>query len=186
MNRDTPSFKQAELMLRMIPWVARERCFALKGGSAINFFVRDLPRLSVDLDLTYLPLEPRDVSLEKMSQALTRIATSARKAHKNFRVQEGRSPDRKRIAKIFVNDGSSQIAIEPNEVLRGAVFGASERTISAWAQEIFEMSATTLVLSVPDLYAGKLCAALDRQHPRDLFAEPLSFTSRVTTGRSMS
>jgi len=50
--KDSPYYKQAELMLKAIPHVAAEQCFALKGGTAINLFVRDMPRLSVDIDLT--------------------------------------------------------------------------------------------------------------------------------------
>jgi predicted nucleotidyltransferase component of viral defense system len=52
--RDTVFFKQAELLLRILPLIHKEEVFALKGGTAINFFVQDLPRLSVDIDLTYL------------------------------------------------------------------------------------------------------------------------------------
>ena len=64
--KDGPYFKQAELMLRTIPHVAAEDCFALKGGTAINLFVRDMPRLSVDIDLAYLPVdEPREMALKK-------------------------------------------------------------------------------------------------------------------------
>jgi hypothetical protein len=47
---DSVYFKQAELLLRIIPLIDREAVFALKGGTAINFFVRDLPRISVDID----------------------------------------------------------------------------------------------------------------------------------------
>jgi hypothetical protein len=62
--KDSPFFKQAELMLKTIPHVAAETCFALKGGTAINLFVRDMPRLSVDIDLAYLPVdEPRETAL---------------------------------------------------------------------------------------------------------------------------
>lgn len=46
---------QVRLLMRLIPIVARETCFALKGGTAINLFVRDLPRLSVDIDLCICP-----------------------------------------------------------------------------------------------------------------------------------
>ena len=51
--------RQAALLVRTIPLVDEERCFALKGGTAINLFVRDMPRLSVDIDLTYLPNHDR-------------------------------------------------------------------------------------------------------------------------------
>ena len=61
--RGTVFFKQAELLLRILPLIHKEEAFALKGGTAINFFVQDLPRLSVDIDLTYLPLHERDLAL---------------------------------------------------------------------------------------------------------------------------
>lgn len=51
--------RQVALLLRAIPLVAAEDCFALKGGTAINLFIRPVPRLSVDIDLTYLPVQPR-------------------------------------------------------------------------------------------------------------------------------
>jgi hypothetical protein len=51
-----PYREQVSLLLRVLPIVGREEVFALKGGTAINLFVRDLPRLSVDIDLTFLPL----------------------------------------------------------------------------------------------------------------------------------
>lgn len=63
-------FRQAELLLRVLPLVDREAVFALKGGTAINFFVRDLPRISVDIDLVYLPVGERDFSLRELSAAL--------------------------------------------------------------------------------------------------------------------
>jgi predicted nucleotidyltransferase component of viral defense system len=89
--KDSPYFKQAELMLKTIPHVAAETCFALKGGTAINLFVRDMPRLSVDIDLTYLPVDkPRDAALNKMSDALARIADAIKKAIAGTRVQETR------------------------------------------------------------------------------------------------
>jgi predicted nucleotidyltransferase component of viral defense system len=77
--KDSPYYKQAELMLKTIPHVATERCFALKGGTAINLFVRDMPRLSVDIDLTYLPTrDTRDFFLKKVSAALDYIAPPSR------------------------------------------------------------------------------------------------------------
>ncbi|NOX86110.1 MAG: nucleotidyl transferase AbiEii/AbiGii toxin family protein, partial [Chlorobi bacterium] len=52
---------QVDLLLQIMPYVAKEEIFALKGGTAINLFVRDMPRLSVDMDLTYLPFDTRRV-----------------------------------------------------------------------------------------------------------------------------
>ena len=65
--------KQAELLLRILPLVMREDVFALKGGTAINFFWRDYPRLSVDIDLTYMKVQKRDLSLLDISDRLASI-----------------------------------------------------------------------------------------------------------------
>src|SRR5262245_54047292 len=66
--------RQVTLLVRVIPLIAEEHCFALKGGTAINMFVRDMPRLSVDIDLTYLPVMPRANSLLEIDAAMKRIA----------------------------------------------------------------------------------------------------------------
>ena len=68
------SFKrQVSLLLMALPEVAKESSFALHGGTAINLFVRDMPRLSVDIDLTYVPIEDRKTSYKNISRALARI-----------------------------------------------------------------------------------------------------------------
>jgi predicted nucleotidyltransferase component of viral defense system len=59
--------------------------------------------------------------------------------------------------------------LEPNEVIRGTVFPCEERRLIKKREDFFELSTSVRTLSVADLYGGKLCAALDRQHPRDLF-----------------
>ena len=53
MDRQNPYSEQVELLVRVLPIVAEEECFALKGGTAINLFHRDMPRLSVDIDSRY-------------------------------------------------------------------------------------------------------------------------------------
>jgi hypothetical protein len=50
---------QADLLLQVLPQVAKEDFFALKGGAAINLFVRDMPRLSVDIDLSCQTFDDR-------------------------------------------------------------------------------------------------------------------------------
>jgi predicted nucleotidyltransferase component of viral defense system len=168
--KDSPFFKQAELMLKTIPHVAAESCFALKGGTAINLFVRDMPRLSVDIDLAYLPVdEPRETALKKSSEALGRIAAAIKKTITGARVQESRAREPERVIRLIVSTGATRIKIEPNEVIRGSVFPSEERELSRRAEDLFELSVSARALSLADLYGGKLCAALDRQHPRDLF-----------------
>lgn len=157
-------------MLRAIPHVAAETCFALKGGTAINLFVRDMPRLSVDIDLAYLPVdEPRETALKKLSDALSRIAAAIKKTITGAKVQESRAQKPERVTRLIVATGQARMKIEPNEVIRGAVFPTEERELTRRAEDLFELSVTARTLSVADLYGGKLSAALDRQHPRDLF-----------------
>ena len=81
-------YESARLMVRILPAVSVEECFALKGGTAINLFVRDLPRLSVDIDLTYLPVESRDASLANISNALVRIANRVKKANRDAVIEK--------------------------------------------------------------------------------------------------
>jgi len=167
--KDSPYFKQAQLMLRVMPHVAAEECFALKGGTAINLYVRDMPRLSVDIDLTYLPLEPRETALANISEALQRIADAIRRTVPGATVQEIRARGAEHVSKLTVRTAEATIKIEPNLVLRGSVFSPVERELSEQAELLFEASATANTLAVADLYGGKLCATLDRQHPRDIF-----------------
>jgi predicted nucleotidyltransferase component of viral defense system len=168
--KDSPFFPQADLLVQVLPFVHAEECFALKGGTAINFFVRDFPRLSVDIDLVYLPVEDRPATLRGIDAALQRIAGKIRRALSGLKVREQRLPGDKLWVKLAVRapDGA-EITIEPNTVLRGVLHPVTDRTLTPKAVEVFGRSVTVRVVSLPDLYGGKLCAALDRQHPRDLF-----------------
>ncbi len=108
-------YRQAALLIRAIPHVAHEICFALKGGTAINLFIRDMPRLSVDLDLTYLPVEPRPESLAAIDAAMKRIATRVRAGIGGARVTETRGSFRLPIFTLAswlrrsVRDGKSNL-----------------------------------------------------------------------------
>jgi predicted nucleotidyltransferase component of viral defense system len=168
--KDSAFFPQADLLVLVLPFVHAEACFALKGGTAINFFVRDFPRLSVDLDLVYLPVENRPAALRGIDAALQRIAEKIRRALPGVQVREQKLPAEKLVVKMVVRTpGGAEVKVEPNTVLRGALHPAVDRTLTPKAVEVFGRSATMRVVSLPDLYGGKLCAALDRQHPRDLF-----------------
>jgi predicted nucleotidyltransferase component of viral defense system len=160
--------RQVELLLRLIPAVAAEECFALKGGTAINLFVRDLPRLSVDIDLTYLPVEDRATSLKGVEGALERIAESAKTVAPDLLIERGKTREEKATTALFLRSGAAQVKVEVTPVLRGCVFPPEMREVSLSVQAHFGY-AEMRVVSFPDLYAGKIVAALDRQHPRDLF-----------------
>lgn len=155
---------QVQLLLRAIPEIAREDIFALKGGTAINLFVRDLPRLSVDIDLVYLPVADRESSLSAVREGLGRIGDQLEK-RLGLSVARHLLQDGKRLV---VASGDSSIKIEVSPVLRGTVFEPEVRSVSPAVEERFGF-AEMQVVSLADLYAGKLAAALDRQHPRDLF-----------------
>ena len=167
--KDHPYYKQAKLMLESLPSVASEKCFALKGGTAINFFVRNMPRLSVDIDLTYLPIEDRPTSLQNITAALKRISMGIQKAIPDSTIQEGLIKNTKVVVKLYVTQQDTQIIIEPNLTLRGTLFPTNKRSFTADVAKHFESSASITVVSEGDLYGGKICAALDRQHPRDLY-----------------
>ena len=160
--------RQVELLVRTLPHVAQERCFALKGGTAINLFVRNLPRLSVDIDLTYLPVAGRAQSLADIETALRRIGERIEGALPVARVQTGALREEGTVNKLFVREHDTQIKVEVTPVLRGCVFEPKEKAVSDLVEEQFGFVAIQVV-SFPDLFAGKVVAALDRQHPRDLF-----------------
>ncbi|PRA24813.1 nucleotidyl transferase AbiEii/AbiGii toxin family protein [Pseudomonas poae] len=157
---------QVRLLVQVIPYVAAERCFALKGGTAINLFVRDLPRLSVDIDLAYLPNSDRQQALSDVRLALQRIADAVVRGLPQVvaNVQANRDDE----LRVLVRNPLAQIKIEVSPVIRGTVHVPQARDVVELVEDEFGF-ASIPVVSLPDLYGGKICAALDRQHPRDLF-----------------
>jgi predicted nucleotidyltransferase component of viral defense system len=73
MDNKNPYFRQVELLVHILPLVGKYPCFALKGGTAINLFYRNVPRFSVDIDLVYVPIGERTQSLEEMTRSLKNI-----------------------------------------------------------------------------------------------------------------
>lgn len=161
---DKSYLRQAELVVRCIPAIAAEECFALKGGTAINLFELDLPRLSVDIDLAFLPVTERGTAIAEIDAALSRIAGRLQARGVAARL---RGTDEAR--KIACSANGAEIKIEPNYILRGTVRPARRIELSPKMAGLVGLSAEMTVLSREELYGGKFCAALDRQHPRDLF-----------------
>jgi len=160
--------RQVALLVEVMPFVAAETEFALKGGTAINLFIRDMPRLSVDIDLTYLPVAPRPKSLAAIDAAMKRMARAIRAGHRGARVTEVLNAREQIVTKLTVQVPDAQIKIEVTPVLRGCVFEPQVRSVRPGVEDAFGF-AQIQVVSFADLYAGKIMAALDRQHPRDLF-----------------
>ena len=167
MDRRNPFYRRAALVVQVLPHVARREEFALKGGTAINLFLRDLPRLSVDIDLTYLPLTPREEALPAIRQGLDAIGTDLRAAIPGIGVQATDPSATDALQLTLALDGC-RIKIEVSPVARGTVWPTEMREVVATVEESLGYSENRL-LSFNDVYAGKMCAALDRQHPRDLF-----------------
>ncbi|ADZ93269.1 nucleotidyl transferase AbiEii/AbiGii toxin family protein [Marinomonas mediterranea] len=165
MDRESPYYKQLSLLIRMLPIVATESVFALKGGTAINLFVRNFPRLSVDIDLAYLPLEPRIEALENVKAALKRIVDLINAQPDTRAVLQDQKVDELRIVVTSLN---ATIKIEVSPVARGTLHKPNNLPVQELVEEEYGYAEISVV-SLPDLYGGKLCAAMDRQHPRDLF-----------------
>lgn len=156
--------KQVALLLKVLPEVAKEKSLALHGGTAINLFVRDLPRLSVDIDLTYVPVEDRETTFANIGASLDRIQAEIERILPETRIVNQRS-----AGKLRISQPGADVKLEVNLVGRGTLTDPVEMILCKKAQEEFDAFCAFQVVPVGQLFGGKICAALDRQHPRDLF-----------------
>jgi hypothetical protein len=157
----------ARLLTEIAPTVFESGIFALKGGTAINLFLRDMPRLSVDLDLVFTDHRiPRADALAAINEALR--AARDQLAKRKFQVQALAAADMGET-KLLVKRGDLSVKIEVNTVIRGTVHPTRTATLTAAASEALMADLELTLLSPEDIYGGKLVAAMDRQHPRDLF-----------------
>lgn len=172
-----PQFvKQVQLLLKCLPAICHQSDFALKGGTAINLFIRDLPRLSVDIDLTYVPLTDREESLNAIQAGLRNIAKLIKEAYPEFIIKEQLSRQNGYVLKLLIYHQSTAIKIEPNFVMRGTLYPLQKSSLTSKASDTFSAFIDEVpLLATSEVYAGKLCAALSRQHPRDLFDVKLLF-----------
>jgi predicted nucleotidyltransferase component of viral defense system len=157
----------ARLLTRVAPLVLVDNTFALKGGTAINLFVRDMPRLSVDLDLVFPDHTlPREQALKRISEAIPQSA--ARLQKQGFQTHAPAAADSGET-KLLVRRGNIEVKIEVNFVMRGTVLPVRRASLTQTAREMLQADLEIPVVSLEDVYGGKLVAAMDRQHPRDLF-----------------
>jgi len=168
MDQNSIYFKQVQLLVEVLPFVTMDKYFALKGGTAINLFVRDMPRLSVDIDLMYLPVEPRDTSLANIATIFEEMANSIESNMKFTKVHKLNQRGDGELSKLQVERKGVRIKIEASPVTRGTVREPVMMQNTPSVQEMFGFVSTSVV-HIDDLYAGKMCAALDRQHPRDFY-----------------
>lgn len=155
------------LLLTVAPDVFADGIFAMKGGTAINLFVQDMPRLSVDIDLAYVSWQnPRDTALEEIAGGLRQI--SDRLTGMGLEVRHARTTHQPE-SKLFVRNDLAQVKIEVNHVFRGTVLPTQHRPVCGEAATLFSVALNVPTLAPDELYGSKLVAAMDRQHPRDLF-----------------
>jgi len=160
----SPQYRaQVDLLLRILPHVAKEEVFALKGGTAINLFVRDMPRLSVDIDLTYLPFDDRKTALQNISDALGRIKGRLENGIPGISVTSTPQIEGQDV-KLNCQLRRAQIKIEVNTTTRGHIYPVRLMQVKESVQESFGKFAAINVVSHAELFGGKICAALDRQY----------------------
>nr|WP_277602429.1 nucleotidyl transferase AbiEii/AbiGii toxin family protein [Parahaliea mediterranea] len=155
-------------MLHVLPHVAEVECFALKGGTAINLFHYEMPRLSVDIDLTYVPVEDRATAMAGITAGLE--AVRKRLVGSGLPIQASLMPQTDgQETKLLCRNEHAQIKVEVNTTIRGCLQPPENMAVVQAVQDEFGLFAAINVVSKGELYGGKICAALDRQHPRDLF-----------------
>ena len=160
-DQNNSYFKQIQLLVKTLPYLKPYDCFGLKGGTAINIFLRDLPRLSVDIDLVYLPITNR---LDANTDIIKNLFLIAKDIEKS------------KIAKVIIKEGDQKLIVQNTEaqvkvevsMIRGHLLPTQIVSVCKKVEEIIGY-AEVLLLDDREIYAGKLCATLDRQHPRDLF-----------------
>lgn len=157
----------ARLLTQVAPLVFVDDTFALKGGTAINLFIRDMPRLSVDLDLVFPDHSlPRDEALARINEAIRqsaeRLKTRGFQTHVLATADAGET-------KLLVRRAGIEVKVEVNFVMRGTVHPVRSAALTPTARDTLLADLEIPVVSLEDVYGGKLVAAMDRQHPRDLF-----------------
>ena len=158
---------RVRLLVEILPVLAQEPRFALKGGTAINLFEHDLPRLSVDIDLAWLPVHDYVEDARLIAEALGRLADVLRARPLQLQVQTS-AGEGGAVTRLVASRGRARVQIETTPVMRGTVHPVRTMVVRPRVEEALGF-AEVQVLDFADLYAGKLAAALSRQHPRDLF-----------------
>ena len=164
---DKAYVETVRLLLAATPDVFHASCFALKGGTALNLFVQEMPRLSVDLDVVYAPhATERGAALEEIGTALDVAQERLNAIGIATELISTKDGDE---VKLLIRRDRSQVKVEVNHVFRGTVLPVESQRLVRTARDIFTTELSVPSLAVPELYGSKLVAAMDRQHPRDLF-----------------
>lgn len=127
-----------------------------------------MPRLSVDIDLVYVPVGERMQSLDEMTRSLRSLGNAIIAQIGDAKIQYSTLNRTEYVNRLIIEVRRAVVKVELSPVLRGTVYEPAVMRITRTAEDVFGFAEVPLV-SFEDLFAGKMMAALDRQHPRDLF-----------------
>jgi len=157
--------KQVALLIKIMPSVYRIKEFAVHGGTAINLFHKNMPRYSVDIDLTYLLIKDREQSVQAINAHLLELKQHIEKTIAGIKIIP--KPDVLKL--LCISQDGAMVKIEVNGTKRGVIGDVEIKSLCTKAQQEFEMTCLARIVPFTQLYGGKIAAALSRQHPRDLF-----------------
>ena len=178
--------KQVALLIDILTEIAKEDNFALHGGTAINLFHLNMPRLSVDIDLTVVPFsDSRNEDLNKIRQTLELIKNRLKATFTNIRFEDEKRAEEE-LKLLCTKDGAT-IKVEVNQINRGLIAETCTKILCPRAEEEFDKFCEIKTVSAGQLWGGKLNAALERQHPRDIFdvksmLQEIGFTEEIKQG----
>jgi len=160
--------KQVALMIDILTEISKEDNFALHGGTAINLFHLNMPRLSVDIDLTFVPFsDSRNEDLNKIRQSLEFVKSSLKTTSPNIRFEDEKRAEEE-LKLLCTKDGAT-VKVEVNQINRGLIAETCTKILCPRAEEEFDKFCEIKTVSAGQLWGGKLNAALERQNPRDIF-----------------
>ncbi|MGO8731277.1 MAG: nucleotidyl transferase AbiEii/AbiGii toxin family protein [Terriglobia bacterium] len=139
----------------------------LKGGTGINVFLLELPRLSVDIDLNYIGQIDRDrmqTERPEVERAVEQIALGL-----GYRTHGGKNDWALTEFHLSFNNHAKRadhLQVEVNFLMRICALPPHSRKAIQLADEA---PCESPVLAIEELMAGKLKAMIERSHPRDLY-----------------
>jgi len=169
--------KKVSLLLKILPEIEKIDQFALHGGTAINLFYHNMPRLSVDIDLTYIPYSKRVKDLETIGLLLKQLSGRLGRIIPGLSVRIGN--EQAEGVKLFCILNGTMVKIEVNTINRGIMDKTQRMMLCDAAQLEFNTFCEMNIVPKGQLFGGKIVAALDRQHPRDLFDINKMFTTQM-------
>ena len=177
---------QVALIIDILLEIAKEDNLALHGGTAINLFHLNMPRLSVDIDLTFIPFsDNRNDDLNKIRQSLEFVKNRLKATFPNIRFEDEKRT--KEELKLLCAKDNAYVKVEVNQINRGLIAETCTKILCPRAEEEFDKFCEIKTVSVGQLWGGKLNAALERQHPRDVFdvksmLKEIGFTEEIKKG----